>query len=100
DCAEHASDLGAVGGGAGEGGVAGVAAEDLDVVGDRGGPGAVDQPGGLPAATQGVQGGQADGPGPEDHMLWLGVHAASAPSIARDRVPGLVTMGSWRPRSR
>jgi hypothetical protein len=29
-------DLGAVGGGGGERGVAGVAAEDLDVVGDRG----------------------------------------------------------------
>src|SRR6185369_6035521 len=93
-------DPGAAGGGGGEGGVAGVAAEDLDVVGDRGGAGAVDQPGGLAAATQGVQGGQADGPGPEDHMLWLGIHAASAPSVARDRVPGLVTTGSWRPRPR
>src|SRR4029079_1379190 len=87
-------DLGAVGGGGGEGGVAGVTAEDLDVVGDRGGAGTVDQPGGLAAAAQGVPGGQADGPGPgpgpgpEDHMLWPGVHAASAPNAARDRVAG------------
>jgi len=81
-------DLGAVGGGGGDGGVAGVAAEDLDVVGNRGGAETVDQPGGLAAARQDVQGGQADGPGSEDHMLWLGVHAESAPSVTRDRVPG------------
>ena len=31
---------------------------------DRGVDDAVDQPGGLAAATQGIQGGQADGPGP------------------------------------
>src|SRR6476659_10629843 len=74
-------DPGAAGGGGGEGGVAGVPAEDLDVVGDRGGAGAVDQPGGLAAAAQGVQGGQADGPGPEDHVLWPGVHAESAPNV-------------------
>ena len=71
-------DLGALGGGGGEGGVAGVAAQDLDVVGDWGGAGAVDQPDGLTAAAQGVQGGQADGPGPKDHMP-RGGHHASAP---------------------
>jgi hypothetical protein len=63
-------DLGALGGGGGKPRVAGVAAEDLDVVGDGGGAGAVDHPHWLPAAAQGVQGGQADGAGSEDHLPW------------------------------
>jgi hypothetical protein len=50
-------DLGALGGGGGEARVAGVAADDLDVVGDRGGAGAVDQPHALAPAAQGIQGG-------------------------------------------
>src|SRR5215210_614609 len=89
-------DLGALGGGCGEGGVAGVAAEDLDVVGDRGGAGAVDQPHCLAPTAQGVQGGQADGPGPKDHLPRRGGHHASAPRVARRRVPGLVTTDSGR----
>jgi hypothetical protein len=67
-------DLGASGGGRGEGRVAGVAADDLDLIGDRGGAGAVDQPHGLAAAAQRLQRGQADGTGPKDHMPWRGVH--------------------------
>src|SRR6266508_4158185 len=71
-------DLGALGGGRGERRVAGVAAEDLDVVGDRGGAGAVDQPHLLATAAEGLQGGQADGAGPEDHMPWTPTHDGSA----------------------
>jgi hypothetical protein len=52
----------------GEGGVAGVAADDLDVVADPGVPGAVDQPDGLTTAPQRLEGGQADRAGPEDHV--------------------------------
>jgi hypothetical protein len=74
-------DLGALGGG-GEGRVAGVAAEDLDVVGGRRGAGAVDQPYGLAPAAQGVQGGQADGAGPEDHVPWRDAHAGFAHGVA------------------
>jgi hypothetical protein len=81
-------DLGAAGGGGGEGRVAGVAAEDLDVVGDRGGPRAVDQPHPLTPAAQGVQGGETDRAGPKDHMPWLPVRAGSAPSVAWGRRRG------------
>jgi hypothetical protein len=88
-------DLGTPGGGGGKGGVAGVAAEDLDVAGDRGGAGAVDHPHVLAPAAQGVQGSQADGARPEDHMPWRGVHD-SLP-VARGRCsPQRMWMSCWR----
>jgi hypothetical protein len=48
-------DLGTLGGGRGKAWVAGVAAEDLDVVGNWGGAGAVDQPHPFTPAAQGFQ---------------------------------------------
>ena len=52
----------------GEGGVAGVTADDVDVVGDAGVTGAVDQPDGLAAAAERVEGSQTDGAGAEDDV--------------------------------
>lgn len=56
------------GGGDGEVRVAGVSADDLDVVSHRGVAGAVDQPDALAAAAQRVEGGQTDRTGAEDDM--------------------------------
>ena len=68
---------GALGDGGGEGGVAGVAADDLDVVGHAGVAGAVDEPDGLAAAAQRVEGGQADRAGAEDDVPGGGHAVAS-----------------------
>jgi hypothetical protein len=71
-------DAGSLGGRSGEGGVAGVAADDLDVVGDRCVAGSVDEPDGLAAPAQGVVGGQTDGSGAEDDVPGGGHTIASA----------------------
>ena len=71
----------------GEGGVAGVAADDLDVVGDAGVAGAVDQPDGLAAAAEGVEGGQADGAGAEDDVP-RGGHAVAPTGVGAGSLAG------------
>ena len=64
----------------GEQGVAGVPADDLDVIRHPGVPGAVDQPDGLAAASQRVEGGQTDGAGPE-HDVPRGGHVVAAVGV-------------------
>jgi len=80
-------DPGAPGDGGGELRIAGVAADHLDVVGHRGGAGAVDQPYRLAAPAKRVEGGQTDGAGSEDHVARCGVHAVSPIWVGARRSP-------------
>ena len=47
-----------------------ITADDLNPIGNPGGPGPVHHPDALPAAPQSLQGGQADGAGSEDDVPW------------------------------
>ena len=60
--------LGAAGDVDGEVRIGGIAADDLDALGNPGRAGPVDHPDALAAAEQGLQGGQADGAGAEDDV--------------------------------
>ena len=68
--------------------VGGVAADDVDLVGDGGGAGAVDHPHRLPAPKQGIEGGEADRAGAEDDVTGRAGH-----DVAHDRGVGASSAG-------